>query len=65
MRNISCLVSPIPDHFVERKRRVATALMANIEDLRQRLPSPENIHVYVHRDKSFQDAYEQRVRVRL
>ena len=55
---------PFEFHFVERKRRVATALMANIEDLRQRLPSPENIHVYVHRDK-FQDAYEQRVRARL
>jgi three-Cys-motif partner protein len=56
---------PFEFHFVERRRRAATALMANIEDLRQRVPGPENIHVYVHREKLLQDAYEQRIRARL
>jgi hypothetical protein len=39
--------------------------MANIEDLRQRQPGPENIQVFVHPQKSFQEAYEESIQARL
>jgi three-Cys-motif partner protein len=56
---------PFEFHFVERKRRVAAALKANIEDLRRRHPGSENIQVYIHPEKSFQAAYEERIRAHL
>jgi len=56
---------PFEFHFVERRRRVAAALKANIEDLRRRQPGPENIQVYIHPEKLFQAAYEERIRPHL
>jgi three-Cys-motif partner protein len=56
---------PFEFHFVEREPHVATALTANVEDLRQREGGPENIHVFIHSQKLFQEAYEERIRARL
>jgi hypothetical protein len=39
--------------------------MANIEDLRHRESGPENIQVFVHSRKQFQEAYEESIRARL
>ena len=55
---IERIPKPFEFHFVERKRRVAAALNANIEDMKQRRVWPENIQVYVHAQQSFQAAYE-------
>ena len=52
---------PFEFHFVERRRRVAAALKANIEELQQRVRGPENIHVYIHPEKLFRAAYEERI----
>jgi three-Cys-motif partner protein len=52
-------------HFVERKRRVAAALKANIEDLRRRHPGQKISKSAFHPEKSFQAAYEERIRAHL
>ena len=52
-------------HFVERKRRVATALNANIEHLKQHRIIPSNFEIYVHEEQTFAQAYEQHIRTYL
>ena len=56
---------PFEFHFVERKRRVAAALNANIEDLQQHRAIPANIEIYVHEQQTFEQAYGQHIRARL
>ena len=56
---------PFEFHFVERKRRVAAALKANIDDLKQRRVWPANIHITIHDQQTFQQAYEKHIRSHL
>ncbi|MDD2861020.1 MAG: three-Cys-motif partner protein TcmP [Acidiphilium sp.] len=60
---------PIPKtfefHFVERKRRPAISLKANIEHLRQNRVIPTNFEIHVHAGLKFEIAYEQYIRPRL
>lgn len=56
---------PYEFHFVERKRRAAAALAANIEHLRQHRVMPPNIEIFVHDRLTFEDAYRKRIRDRL
>jgi three-Cys-motif partner protein len=56
---------PYEFHFVERKRRVAAALTANIEHLWQDHIKPPNIEIFVHDRLTFEDAYRKRIRTRL
>jgi three-Cys-motif partner protein len=56
---------PFEFHFVERKRRVASTLNANIQDLKRGRAWPENITITVHPQQTFQQAYESQIRARL
>jgi three-Cys-motif partner protein len=56
---------PFEFHFVERRRRVAAALKANIEYLKQNYTVPANIEIYVHERQTFEQAYEQHIRAHL
>ena len=56
---------PFEFHFVERKRRVAAALKANIEQLKQHRNIPPNIEIHVHECQTFAQAYNQHIRGRL
>jgi len=56
---------PLEFHFVERKRRVAAALKANIEHLKQHRNIPTNIEIHVHEGQTFAQAYDQHIRGRL
>ena len=56
---------PFEFHFVERKRRSATALSANIDDLKRQRAWPDNIRISVHAQKTFREAYEQHIRAHL
>lgn len=56
---------PFEFHFVERKRRVAAALNANIEDLKRHRAIPANFEIYVHKQQAFEQAYGQHIRARL
>lgn len=56
---------PYEFHFVERKRRVADALQANIEHLKQHRVVPPNLEIFVHERMTFEEAYSQRIRPRL
>ena len=53
---------PFEFHFVERKRRVAAALKANIEHLKQHRIVPPNFEIHVHERQTFAQAYEQHIR---
>jgi three-Cys-motif partner protein len=59
------ITKPFEFHFVERKRRVAAALNANIEDMKQHRMWPENVQVHVHARQTFQEAYEGHIQARL
>ena len=56
---------PIEFHFVERKRRVAAALKANIDALTQRRAMPPTVEIFVHERLTFEAAYRQHIRARL
>ena len=56
---------PFEFHFVERKRRVAAALNANINELKTKRIWPENLQIHVHARQTFQQAYEQHIHSRL
>lgn len=56
---------PFEFHFVERKRRAARALTANIEELKRQRVWPDNLQITVHSEQTFQAAYEQHIRAHL
>ncbi len=56
---------PFEFHFVERKRRVAAALKANIENLKQQTAVPSNVEIFVHERLTFEQAYQRHIRTRL
>ncbi|HEY1934383.1 MAG TPA: three-Cys-motif partner protein TcmP [Acetobacteraceae bacterium] len=56
---------PYEFHFVERKRRAAAALRANIEHLKQRRVIPPSIEIFVHERMTFEEAYSRQIRTRL
>jgi three-Cys-motif partner protein len=56
---------PVEFHFVERKRRVAAALNANIDHLKQQQAIPKNFEINVHELQTFEQAYEKHIRAHL
>jgi len=56
---------PLEFHFVERKRRVAATLKANIEHLRKSQAIPATFEIHVHERQTFEEAYEQHIRLHL
>jgi three-Cys-motif partner protein len=52
-------------HFVESKRRVASALKANIDHLKLTSVVPDAIEICVHEKQTFEEAYERHIRARL
>lgn len=56
---------PCEFHFVESKRRVAAALKANIDHLKQTSAVPETIEIFVHERETFEQAYQGHIRARL
>lgn len=56
---------PYEFHFVERKRRVAAALQANIEHLKQHRVVPPSVEIFVHERMAFEEAYSRHIRARL
>ena len=56
---------PYEFHFVELDRGIAEALIANIKHFKQHRALPANMTVFVHDQMTFEQAYQQRIRVRL
>ncbi len=56
---------PVEFHFVERRRRVAVALRANIEHLKDEGVVPPSVETFVHDRMTFEDAYTRHIRARL
>jgi three-Cys-motif partner protein len=56
---------PFEFHFVERRRRVAATLKANIEHLKQTRALPANLEIHVHERQTFEQAYKQHIRAHL
>lgn len=52
-------------HFVESRRRVASALIANIAALREQGQIFSTTEIYVHKGLKFEDAYEKAIRPHL
>lgn len=56
---------PYEFHFVESKRRVAAALKANIDNLKQTRAVPDTFEIFVHERETFEEAYQGHIRARL
>jgi three-Cys-motif partner protein len=52
-------------HFVERRRRVAAALRANIKHLKDHRVMPPSIEIFVHERMTFEEAYNRHLRAHL
>lgn len=57
--------TPCEFHFVERKRRAAAALAANIERFWQNHVKPPHVEIFIHQRLTFEEAYRKHIRERL